>query len=1482
MPNKSNIKHLRTRTLTDEEDRLVRSLVDSTGAVPWEFNLAKKCFDYVGPQAVGLLGYPVDQWYQKYFWAKHLHPDDRDWVIKFCQEATSRNEDYNLEYRMVAADGDVVWIYDSVLIVRDESGPVALRGYMINITAQKQIIEALTRSKAEFEAMFRSIPDAVIFTDPERRIVMTNRAVHKMLGYTKKELIGQTTEILYADKQDFKDQGRRRYHTGSDTKTTPYTVKYKRKNGTVFWSETLGTQVKDVNDTVIGFIGMFRDITERKRAEERRRLQAAAIKSAANGIVITSLDGKIQWVNPAFTRLTGYSFEEAVGQNPRLLNSGNQDQAFYQKLWDTILAGRVWHGELINRRKDGSLYTDEQTITPVCDEQGKITHFIAIKQDISESKQIAQELQDKEAKFRMVIESALDAIIVIDDKSIINEWNPQAEVTFGWKSSEVIGRTLMETIIPDHYRQAHQQGMKKLLAKGGEGAILNKRVELTALNREGREFPIELTVAPLQTGETWTFSAFVRDLTIQKQVEAETLVKNKAIASSINAIAIADMQGVHTYVNESYIEMWGYEDIAEVLNRPNSEFVANPEELEPIMGELVQKGSWVGESVGKRKDGSTFDIQVSASTVTDEAGDPISVMASFLDITERKQAEETVRNIAAGVSAKIGEAFFRSLVEHLAKIFDSEYTFIGLLDTQRPDMIDTIALCVHGEVVPNLSYELAGTPCKHVVDGGCDELQAYPHDIQRLFPDDPMLVEMGAHSYVGAPLADTTGKPIGLIVVMDNKPMENTGRVETILRIFAARAAVEIERLQTEEKIKASEQELSTILDTMQDTYYRTDMSGSLNHVSAAVQQLLGFSPKELLGTKLADLYVDPQGREKFLLAMKEADGKLQNYEAQLRHNDGSAIWVSTNAHYLRDEQGAITGVEGTTRDVSQIKSAEDLSSRFGRILDNSSNEIYIFGVENMHFTLVNKGARMNLGYTMQEMEKLTPLDLKPDYTKEIFEGLMQPLLKGEQEQVVFQTRHLRKNGSLYPVEVNLQISRQESPPIFVAIIQDITARMQTEERLQFLAHHDALTALPNRVLFTDRLDQSIARAHRHNRAVAVLFLDLDRFKLINDTLGHDFGDRALQALAERLSDCARDGDTVARFGGDEFAIVLEDIASADDVAPTARKILDSLAQSFMLDEHEFFITTSIGISLFPIDGRDTQTLLKHADIAMYRAKDLGRNTYQFYSSDMSAKNFERLSLETSLRHALEREEFVLHYQPQLDLQSGKVTGVEALIRWQHPDLGLIKPLDFIPLLEDTGLIVPVGEWVLRTACSEVQAWNKSEIKPMRVAVNISSRQFNEPDFTKVVGNILKETGLKPSLLELEITETVLMQNVATTVETTKALNEIGVRFSIDDFGTGYSSLSYLKRFPIDTLKIDQTFIRDMIEDPEDAVLVEAIIALGRALHLYIVAEGVETEAHLKFLERCNCDCIQGYVFDPPLPAQVLLEKLKKRKSVKN
>jgi len=443
-----------------------------------------------------------------------------------------------------------------------------------------------------------------------------------------------------------------------------------------------------------------------------------------------------------------------------------------------------------------------------------------------------------------------------------------------------------------------------------------------------------------------------------------------------------------------------------------------------------------------------------------------------------------------------------------------------------------------------------------------------------------------------------------------------------------------------------------------------------------------------------------------------------------------------------------------------------------------------------------------------------------------------------------------------------------------IAVSRDITERKETEERLLFLANYDSLTGLPNRALFRDRLRRAVSRAQRTETQIAVFFIDLDRFKTINDSLGHHAGDQLLRGVSRRLKQFARKGDTIARLGGDEFTVILEGISDPEDAVIVAEKIIELIPPPFRLDGHEIVVTPSIGITIFPDDADDMRNLLKNADTAMYRAKEQGGNCFQFYTSDMNEKAYEHLVLETSLRHALEREEFELYFQPQIDLHTHNIIGIEALLRWRNPERGLLSPESFIAFTEETGLIEPIGAWVLKTACIEAVKWQKMGLPAFRVAVNLSLRQFTANDFVAQVENVLKETGLPAKYLELEITESFLAQNVEKTAEILTSLHKLGVQLSIDDFGTGYSSLSYLKRFPLNTLKIDQSFVRDIMHDPDDATIAEAIIAMGQSLKLNVIAEGVETEEQICFLRSHGCDWIQGHLVSKPLSAPEFIKWL--------
>ena len=462
-----------------------------------------------------------------------------------------------------------------------------------------------------------------------------------------------------------------------------------------------------------------------------------------------------------------------------------------------------------------------------------------------------------------------------------------------------------------------------------------------------------------------------------------------------------------------------------------------------------------------------------------------------------------------------------------------------------------------------------------------------------------------------------------------------------------------------------------------------------------------------------------------------------------------------------------------------------------------------------------------------------------------------------------------RKNGETYPewLKITAVKNRSQDTVNYIAVFSDITDDIMAAERIQRLAYYDTLTDLPNRALLSDRLDLAIAHAKRSGCKCAVLSLDMDRFKNINDALGHSIGDQLLKSVAERLKECVREVDTVARMGGDEFVVVLDGIAETGNILPVAQKMLHYLSQPYEAEGHNIRATPSIGISVYPDDGADQESLIMNADSAMYHAKENGRNDFQFFAPEMKARASEKLFIESDLRKGLEHGQFTLHYQPQVDIRTGHIVGAEALIRWKHPETGMISPAKFIPVAEESGLIIPLGEWVLNEACRQNMAWQKAGLPPISIAVNLSAVQFRQQNLCQLIGKVLNDTGLDPHYLELELTEGLVMSSTDSAIGTLNRFKEMGLRISIDDFGTGYSSLSYLKHFPIDYLKIDQSFIRDITTNPDDAAITTAIINMAQGLNLKTIAEGVETVEQLTFLRLHSCDVVQGYYFSKPVPA---------------
>ncbi|GAB4165130.1 MAG: hypothetical protein Kow00100_03160 [Geothermobacteraceae bacterium] len=661
------------------------------------------------------------------------------------------------------------------------------------------------------------------------------------------------------------------------------------------------------------------------------------------------------------------------------------------------------------------------------------------------------------------------------------------------------------------------------------------------------------------------------------------------------------------------------------------------------------------------------------------------------------------------------------------------------------------------------------------------------------------------------------------------------------------------------------------LVEAANDVFYQLDQVGCWTYLNRAWEEVTGFAVVSSLGTPfLESVYPTDLGKARQLLdSVLTGSASCERTDLRLKTSTGSYRWVELVARpFGRIGQG-ISGITGTMRDVTARRLAEEAlrenEERYRRIFSNIQ-DIYFESSMGGLVIEVSPSIENSLGYRRDQLIGM-PFSMLCD-DPEAVGHIRERLLECERLRD-FELLLRRRGGETVPCSVNGTLVRDENgkPLKIVGSIRDVSERKRAEDEIRSLAYHDQLTGLPNRSLLKDRMQQALAQARRQNRQMAVLFLDLDRFKDVNDTLGHDAGDELLRMVAEKLDSCVRQSDTVARLGGDEFVILLTSVKNAHDPVVVAEKILQLLTRPFVLNGKEVFTSTSIGIAMYPNDGADADTLLKHADMAMYEAKEHGRSHFQFFSEKMHQDAFDRNLLEHKLRVALEEGQFELYYQPQWDMRGRRLIGVEALVRWFHPEDGPISPARFIPVAEDTGLIRPLGEWVLRTACAQLRAWQDAGLPPIRVGVNISGRQFRQPDLVEMIDRILAETGLDPRQLELELTETYLMEDAAATSRTLEYLKVRGLELAIDDFGTGYSSLSYLKHFPIDRIKIDQSFVREVVSNADDAAIVEAIIAMANSLELDVIAEGVETARQLRFLKDRGCSEMQGYFFARPMPA---------------
>ncbi|OHD71936.1 MAG: hypothetical protein A2W19_02075 [Spirochaetes bacterium RBG_16_49_21] len=1019
--------------------------------------------------------------------------------------------------------------------------------------------------------------------------------------------------------------------------------------------------------------------------------------------------------------------------------------------------------------------------------------------------------------------------------------SPLYQTYSGYSDTEIIGKNPLDYVHPDDREMVREKAIRSL--KGENPGSYEYRF----IKKNGAVMWVLEMVASISYKDKQSTLGSFMDITGRKSMEDTMRQSEERYRTILENIQEGyyedDLAGNLTFFNEAVCRIWGYSK-EEMIGMNYKQYT--DKETAKKLFELFNKIYKTGEPIKAfeqeiiRKDGTKAFAEVSATLIRNSHGKPIGFRGMTRDITERKQMEKAVRQ---------SEEIYRTIIE---KIEDGYFE----VDLAGNFIFFNDPLCkIHG--YPR--EELMGMNNQQYTD---------EEDAKKIFEVFNKIYRTGESGKIfdyELIRKDGSKRQVEVSASLKKDSSGNPTGFRGITRDVT-------ERKRMEDILQQSEEKYRTILGSIEEGYYEEDLAGNFTFFNDSMCRIYGYPRDELMGLNYKR-YTDEATAERLFQVFNEiyrTGEPSRGYTYELIRKDGTQKYIEASASLRKDSSDKPVGFRGIVRDVTERKRMEETirqsEERYRTIIEKMEDGYFEVDLAGS-FTFVNDAECRNLGYSREELIGMNNRQYADkENAKKVFEAFNKIYKTGEAVKI-FDYEVIKKDGTLSYNELSASLIRDaKGKPIgFRGISRNITERKRAEEKIQYLATHDALTGLPNRMMFSQMLNHALQSARRYQRQFAVFFIDLDRFKVINDTLGHEAGDQLLQEIATRLKQTLRAADIVARMGGDEFVILIEEVSELSQVSTVAHRILSATLQPMIITGEECRVTASIGISIFPRDAGDEQSLMKNADMAMYFAKEEGKNNFQFYSKDIKPQSIERLSIEASLRLALERNELSLHYQAKLDFKTNAITGVEALLRWQNPYLGSVSPMHFIPVAEETGLIVPIGRWVLKTACAQNVAWRHRGLPPVCMAVNLSLRQLTDDNLIEDIGTALNDSGLAPNLLELEITESMVMHNPARMIAVLAKIKELGVRLAVDDFGTGYSSLAQLKHFPIDTLKVDRSFIRNIPKDSEDKAITEAIIAMGKTLSLTVVAEGVETQEQMDFLRERSCDEMQGFYFSRPV-----------------
>ncbi|MBN1473750.1 MAG: PAS domain S-box protein [Syntrophaceae bacterium] len=1064
----------------------------------------------------------------------------------------------------------------------------------------------------------------------------------------------------------------------------------------------------------------------------------------------------------------------------------------------------------------------------------------------SKKKKINKNILQSEERYHNIIENIFDGYFETDLSGNFTFVNDALCKIHGYPKNELLGMNNRQYTDPDNSRKAFN-AFNKIFKSGKTGNVFD--YEIIQKNGAKRQIEVSASLKKDSAGKPIGFQGITRDVTDRKIMEDAILQSEERYRSIIEQMADGyfetDLNGKFTFVNDTECRITGYSRDELIGN--DSRLFADKNNYRTLYRLFVDvyktaKPITAHDIELATKDGKRAIHEISVSLIKNKNGNISGFRGISREITERKLAEEALRQ---------SEEKYRTIIESINDAYyetDLSGNLIFLNDM----------LCKY------LGYsreELTGKNSRFFQDdiNFQKTVQFYTQVYQTGVPS---ILEMECINKDGS-----KGIYELSLSLIEDKDGKKTG--------FRGISRDTTKRRKMESLLKQSEEKYRTILEEMNDGYFEVDLAGKYTFVTETNARLIKYTSEELMGKQSSSYMVKediPIVNNAFTKIYKTGQPQ-RNIIYRALHKDGAIGIAELTGFPLKNANGDIIGFRGIARDITERKQMEEQirqsEERYRTIIEQMEDGYFETDLSG-RFTFVNDAECRNTGYSREEIiGKKSSLFTEEKTFKELF-NLFSNIHSTGKPIKAHDLPLFKKDGTKAFNEISVALIKNAQGEAigFRGIARDVTERKRQEEQIQYLATHDGLTGLPNRLMFGQLLNHAIEGAKRYNRQLAVFFIDLDRFKIINDTLGHEAGDQLLQEIAARFRQTLRAMDVVARLGGDEFVVMIEELGDIGQATTVAHKLLACAMKPVSIMSQECRVTASIGVSIYPKDGDDEQSLMKNADIAMYFAKEEGKNNYQLYSTDIKPQSVERLSIETQLRFALERNELTLAYQAKLDFKTGAITGVEALLRWNNPKLGQVTPIQFIPVAEETGLIVPIGRWVFQTACKQNVAWQKEGLPPVCMAVNLSLRQLVDENLIEDIDKALKDSGMAPELLELEITESMVMHNPGRMIAVLARIKNLGVRLAIDDFGTGYSSLAQIKHFPVDTLKVDRSFIRNIPDNSEDKAIAEAIIAMGKTLSLTVVAEGVETQEQMDFLRGRSCDEMQGFYFSKPIPPE--------------